>query len=389
MEAEQVNLGSSILVPCVQEVAKGALPLGQVPSRYQHPDQDPPFTSIAELSPQQVPVIDMQKLLSGDSMDAELEKLHHACKHWGFFQLRNHGVDSSLVEKVKKGIQGLFNLPMEDKKKLWQRPGEVEGFGQAFVVSEEQKLDWGDMFFTTSLPPHLRKPHLFPNLPLPFRDDIGAYSVELRDLALKILGFQAKALGMDPDDMRIFEGGYQTLRMNYYPPCPQPEVAIGLSPHSDGVGITILLQINEMEGLQIKKDGAWIPIKPLPDAFVVNIGDILEMITNGTYPSIEHRAVVNSEKERMSIATFYCPKLDADIGPAPSLVTPQTPPKFKTLPISHYFNELFKRSAVNSYSGRLESKLRSKPECTRRYNAEGAKEFLDQQLMALRSELKE
>ncbi|KAK8493067.1 hypothetical protein V6N11_005406 [Hibiscus sabdariffa] len=276
MEAEQEELGSSLPVPCVQEMAKGAL--SQVPLRYQRPDQDPPFTSIAELSPQQVPVIDMQKLLSGDSMDAELEKLHHACKHWGFFQLRNHGVDSSLVEKVKKGIQGLFNLPMEDKKKLWQRPGEVEGFGQAFVVSEEQKLDWGDMFFITSLPPHLRKPHLFPNLPLPFRDDIEAYSAELRDLALKILGLQAKALGMDPNDVKIFEGG-----------------------------------------------------------------DLLEILTNGTYTSIEHRAVVNAEEERLSVATFYSPKLDAEIGPAPSLVTPQTPPKFKTMVVSDYFKRLFKR----------------------------------------------
>ena len=68
------------------------------------------------------------------------------------------------------------------------------------------------------------------------------------------------------------------MRMNYYPPCPQPELAIGLSSHSDAVGITILLQINEMEGLQIKKDGAWVPIKPLPDAFVVNVGDIMEVI---------------------------------------------------------------------------------------------------------------
>ena len=110
------------------------------------------------------------------------------------------------------------------------------------------------------------------------RDDIEAYSAELRYVSSKILAFQAKALGIDADDMRIFEGGWQPMRMNYYPPCPQPELAIGLSSHSDAVGITILLQINEMEGLQIRKDGAWVPIKPLPDAFVVNVGDIMEVI---------------------------------------------------------------------------------------------------------------
>ena len=65
--------------------------------------------------------------------------------------------------------------------------------------------------------------------------------------------------------------------MNYYPPCPQPESVIGLSPHSDAVGLTILLQINEMEGLQIRKEGLWIPVKPLPNAFIINIGDIVEV----------------------------------------------------------------------------------------------------------------
>ncbi|KAL2331278.1 hypothetical protein Fmac_018859 [Flemingia macrophylla] len=91
--------------------------------------------------------------------------------------------------------------------------------------------------------------------------------------------------------------------MNYYPPSPQPEKVIGLTPHSDGVGLTILLQVNEVEGLQIKKNGMWVPIMPLPNAFIVNIGDILEIITNGIYQSIEDRATVNSEIERLSIAT--------------------------------------------------------------------------------------
>ena len=86
-----------------------------------------------------------------------------------FEQLINHGVSISLVEKVKLGIQELFNLPREEKKKLWQVPGDLEGFGQAFVVSEEQKLDWGDMFYMVTRPIHLRKPHLFPKIPLPFK----------------------------------------------------------------------------------------------------------------------------------------------------------------------------------------------------------------------------
>lgn len=85
-------------------------------------------------------------------------------------QLINHGVSYSLVEKVKRGAQDFFNLPIEEKKKFGQREGEgVEGYGQVFVVSEEQKLEWADMFFLLTFPTHLRKPYLIPNFPLPFR----------------------------------------------------------------------------------------------------------------------------------------------------------------------------------------------------------------------------
>ncbi|KAJ4703752.1 2-oxoglutarate (2OG) and Fe(II)-dependent oxygenase superfamily protein [Melia azedarach] len=320
-----LSLGSSLAVPCVQEVAKESL--NSIPPRYVRLDQDSPIISDNTCLPQ-VPVIDMIRLqLSDDGddnfMDSELDKLHHACKEWGFFQLINHQVSNSLVEKVKE---------------------KLEGFGNAFVVSEDQKLDWGDMFYLTTLPIHLRKQDLFPKLPPSFRETLEAYSAELKNLTMKILNLMAKALRMEPDDMIVlFEGGWQSMRMNYYPSCPQPDLAIGLSPHSDAVGLTILLQINEVEGLQIRKNGIWFPVKPLPDAFVINIGDILEIVTNGAYRSIEHRATVNSAKERLSMATLYCPKMDGDMGPAPSLVTPETPAKFRRIGVEDYFKKLFSR----------------------------------------------
>ncbi|KAJ0080707.1 hypothetical protein Patl1_10269 [Pistacia atlantica] len=334
-------MSSSLPVPSVQELAKE--PLTTLPPRYVRSDQDPPFTSNATSLPP-LPVIDLQKLLSGDLTDSELDKLHDACKEWGFFQLINHGVSSSLVEKVKIETQEFFNLPMEEKKKYWQKEGDTEGFGQLFVFSEEQKLDWVDMFFVNTLPIHLRKPHLFPKLPLPFREILEAYSVELRDLAMTILYQMAKALGIEADYFKeLFEEGRQAIGMNYYPPCPQPELAIGLNPHSDAGGLTILLQLNEVEGLQIKKNGMWVPVQPLPGAFIINIGNILEIVTNGIYPSIEHRAVVNSVKERLSIATFYSPKIDGNMDPAPSLLTPETPALFKTMSVADYFKGFFSR----------------------------------------------
>ncbi|KAL9257144.1 SRG1-like protein [Drosera capensis] len=329
----------SLLVPSVQELAKQSL--AAVPPRYLRTEQQPPVLK-SDDPKLQLPVVDMVKLVDGD--EAELAKFHSACQEWGFFQLVNHGVSLELVEKVKEDILNWFNIPLEAKKNYWQTPGDFQGFGQSFVHSEEQKLDWADKFSLFTLPKAIRRQDLFPKLPLPFRDDLEDYSEAVKKLATQILDVAATALKVDKEFLKdLFDEGNQALRMNYYPPCPEADKVIGLSPHSDAVGLTILLQLNETEGLQIRKDGLWFPIKPLPGAFVVNIGDILEMITNGTYRSIEHRAMINPSKERLSVAAFHSPRLDADIGPAQSLITPEHPAHFKRIVMSDFFKGLFSR----------------------------------------------
>ncbi|KAL5774124.1 hypothetical protein ACOSP7_011681 [Xanthoceras sorbifolium] len=344
METKPTLLGSSmaVAVPFVQELAKK--PLTSVPPRYVRPhDEDASVISLNSSS-SQIPVIDIQKLLSADFSDSELQKLHHACKEWGFFQLINHEVSSCLVEKLKSEVDNFFKLPIEEKNKYRQHPGDIEGYGNNFVVSEQQKLDWGDMFALTTLPTHLRKPHLLPKLPLSFRETLEAYSAELKTLSTKILKLMAKALRIEENEMSVLlEEEWQTMRLNYYPPCPQPELVVGLCPHSDGSGITILLQVSEVEGLQIRKDGMWIPVKPLPNAFIINVGDSLEILTNGIYRSVEHRATVNSLKERLSVATFCSPRLDGEMGPAPSLITPETPAMFKRIRSEDFYKGRFSR----------------------------------------------
>ncbi|XP_062087254.1 protein SRG1-like [Humulus lupulus] len=345
-----MDFGNSLIVPSVQELAKDPN-MVTIPPRYIRLDQNQTNNNnnsdsdSSSSSGDEIPVINFQNLYESESSyESELAKLHSACKDWGFFQLVNHGISSCLVEKIKKEVEELFKLPIEEKKKLWQIPGEVEGFGQAFVVSEHQKLDWNDIFFLTTLPLSFRKPHLFPNLPLPFRETLSIYSLELEKLGKDLISQMEKALGIESKEIsKLFEDAMQSMRMNYYPPCPKPEQVIGLTPHSDAVGLTILLQVSQVEGLQVKKDGIWVPVKPLPDAFIVNIGDILEMITNGVYRSIEHRATVNSAQERLSIATFLNPSVDAEIGPAHGLVTQQNPALYKTLGLRDYVKGLFSR----------------------------------------------
>ncbi|MED6199121.1 hypothetical protein PIB30_072954 [Stylosanthes scabra] len=319
------KIGSSLLVPSVQELAKQSI--SQVPDRYHVPKQeDTPNTC----SFPQVPIIDLNKLLSQDPF--ELHKLDNACKEWGFFQ------------SVKLGVQDLFNLPIEEKKKLWQKRGHMEGFGQLFVVSDNQKLDWADLFIINTLPSYARDPNLFPNIPQPFRDNLDNYSIQLGKLCTTMIQHMEMALKIKPNELvEIFEDISQLMRMNYYPPCPQPEKVIGLSPHSDAAGLTLLLQANEVEGLQIRKDGMWIPITPLSNAFIVNVGDILEIVTNGIYRSIEHRATINTQKERISIAAFHRPQMNKVIGPNASLVTDEKCALFKRISVADYYKKFFSR----------------------------------------------
>ncbi|KOM42687.1 hypothetical protein LR48_Vigan05g029100 [Vigna angularis] len=344
--AETKNLsGSSVLVPSVQELAKQNL--ATVPQRYIQPQHEQQMVHISQqpnTATLQIPVIDMQRLLSQESATSELDKLHLACKEWGFFQLINHGVSTSLVEKVKLEIKNFFDLPMSEKKRFWQSREHMEGFGQAFVVSEDQKLDWADLFFMTVLPKQLRMPHLFPQLPLSFRESLEVYSEEVENLAKVIVEEMGKCLKMKEREMReIFENGMQSMRINYYPACPEAEKVIGLTPHSDGVGLTILLQVSDVEGLQVRKDGIWILVKPLPNSFIINIGDMLEIISNGIYKSVEHRAIVNSARERISIATFHTPKHDGVLAPASSLITEKTPPRFQQTELKEFLANLFAR----------------------------------------------
>jgi len=111
------------------------------------------------------------------------------------------------------------------------------------------------------------------------RDHLENYCLEVKNLAVTIIGRLEKALKIKTNELvELFDDINQGMRMNYYPPCPQPENVIGLNPHSDMGMLTILLQANDIEGLQIRKDGQWIPVQPLANAFVINLGDMLEVI---------------------------------------------------------------------------------------------------------------
>ncbi|GFP87784.1 thebaine 6-o-demethylase, partial [Phtheirospermum japonicum] len=171
------------------------------------------------------------------------------------------------------------------------------------------------------------------------REVIDEYSREIVRLGGVLLKILSINLGLNEDNLQNAFGGEDVgacLRVNFYPKCPQPDLTLGLSSHSDPGGMTFLLPDQNVPGLQVRRDGGWITVKPAPHAFIVNIGDQIQVLSNAIYKSVEHRVIVNSNQERISLAYFYNPKSDLLIQPAKELVTPETPAIYSAMTFDEY-----------------------------------------------------
>ncbi|KAK7243524.1 hypothetical protein RIF29_38323 [Crotalaria pallida] len=349
MEPKTVSLKSSLPVPSVQELALNRL--DKVPPRYiRDSDGDDIISSVSSDPSLRVPLIDMAKLVNALTQEEELQKLHLACKDFGVFQVLNHGVSNTSLKNMRSQVQGFFDLPFQEKKKWAQKPGSLEGYGQAFVTSEEQKLDWNDMLFLKSLPIEKRKLDLWPQNPSGFRETLERYSEDMREAAFSIVKFITMSLGLqDTQISESFREGLYDIRMNCYPPCPEPERVLGIVPHADNSGITLLLDCADFPGLQFLKDGKWVNVEPIEGAIVANIGHIIEVMSNGIYKAPDHRAVVNKLKERLSVVTFCFPGPSMDIAPAKKLIGEGNPPKYKSMTHAEYFSNFFNRKLDESF----------------------------------------
>ncbi|KAJ8618314.1 hypothetical protein MRB53_014500 [Persea americana] len=135
-----------------------------------------------------------------------------------------------------------------------------------------------------------------------------------------ILSTLLRGLGVELDESAVTQ--YVEARgvnMNYYPICPRPDLTVGVGRHSDLATLTILLQ-DDVGGLFVKvEDNGWIEIPPVEGALVINVGDTLEILSNGRYKSAEHRVIANSTKARVSVPLFASPRSQTMIGPLPGL----------------------------------------------------------------------
>lgn len=302
-----------------------------IPDRYIKRTSDPITLLHSDAN---IPIIDLSKL-----DDQVLRQVSSACHEWGFFQVVNHGVSEELMVRTHHAWREFFYLPIEEKQLYANSPATYEGYGSRIGVEKGSKLDWSDYFFLNYLPHSVRDTNKWPCLPVSCRELVMEYGEELVKLCGKLMKIFSINLGLEEDRLQKAFGGEDIgacFRANFYPKCPQPDLALGLSPHSDPGGMTLLLSDDNVSGLQVRKGDNWITVKPIPNAFIVNIGDQLQVLSNAIYKSVEHRVVVNSAKERVSLALFYNPKGSIPIEPVKELVWEDRPALYPSMTYNDY-----------------------------------------------------
>ncbi|KAL6964132.1 hypothetical protein U1Q18_035189 [Sarracenia purpurea var. burkii] len=325
---DQNSLIRTTRVPVVQDlVLRG---LKNLPERFiQAPPGHPvvaPAAFADDASSATFPPIDMAKLrirrdLSGESHSQELSKLARVTKEWGVFLIVNHGIPASVLAGVEDVVKGFFGLSFKEKKEsvgTYMNPDNM-GYGRNFVKSEDQRLDWIDRLAVKVAPAETSDGLLvWPKKPANFRKAIEQYVEEARRVCDELLEALAESLSLEP---KVFlknfdpESSEVNLRVNYFPPCPRPDLALGISPHTDASGLTFLTQYGATGGLQVLRDCKWAVVPWPENSLLVGVGDFLEIMSGRRLMSPWHRVVTRADVERFSVTLFYNPPSQAEIEP--------------------------------------------------------------------------
>ncbi|XP_052194808.1 protein DMR6-LIKE OXYGENASE 2-like [Diospyros lotus] len=311
-------------------------------------DVDPAFIQAAEHRPklsfteaQGIPLIDLNSSSYAATEDLVAE-IGAACKNWGFFQVINHGVPPETRRKLEAAATRFFAQPPEEKRKVRRDEANPQGYYDTELTKNVR--DWKEVLDLTVKNPTIIPASIDPadgelrqlvnrwpeNLP-ELREAFEEYAGEMEKLSHKLLRLISLSLGLQENRLSgFFNDQTSYIRLNHYPPCPIPQLALGVGRHKDGGALTVLVQ-DEVGGLEVKRkaDGEWVRVRPTPEAFIINVGDIIQVWSNEEYESVEHRVMVNSEKERFSIPFFFNPDHSVMVEPLKELVTEQSPAKYR------------------------------------------------------------
>ncbi|XP_077213203.1 2-oxoglutarate-dependent dioxygenase 19-like isoform X2 [Tasmannia lanceolata] len=338
---------STFLVGSLKHLSETNL-LTSVPSNYT-------FTPLETTNPDpilddEIPTIDFSILTTGtpDQRSQIVRDLGTACQEWGFFMVVNHGVPECLRERMLDACHAFFDLTDEEKREYaGKHVLDPIRCGTSFNASVEKIFYWRD-YLKVFVHPVFHSP----DKPAGFREISSEYSASIRQMAMELLKGISESLGLKEcymDKALQLEVGFQIFIGNFYPRCPQPELAMGMPAHSDHGLLTVLME-NGVAGLQVMHNGKWVHTKTVPNSFLVNIGDHMEILSNGKYKSVVHRAVVNNKSARISIAMAHGPSLDALVAPAPELVDGKNhPPAYRAMKYKEYL-EMQQSNQLNGKS---------------------------------------
>ncbi len=249
-----------------------------------------------------------------------LDGLDLACESWGCFQLVNHGLQADLCANTLAEMQRLFALPREQKLALERTAENPWGFYDRELTKNVQ--DWKQIYDVG--PATVGGPFAGAATPWPaqlsaFRQTIEAFYAATESLALALLGDIGECLGVARGTLETgFGQGHSSfLRLNFYPPCPEPEQHLGISHHTDAGALTVLLP-DAQPGLEFQGEEGWHTVQAQPGALIINIGDIVQVWSNDRYRAPLHRVRANAERPRYSAPFFLNPTYDTDYAPLES-----------------------------------------------------------------------
>jgi isopenicillin N synthase-like dioxygenase len=288
-----------------------------------------------------LPVVDIAPLRAGTGADGVAAAIDQACRATGFFYVTGHGVPAELPARVDAFAREFFALPDETKARIampkggraWRGWFPLGGELTSGVADWKEGLYFGEELADDDPRVRARWPlhgaNLFPDHPAGLRAAVLELVDALTAVGHTLLRGVSRALELDDDwfDRNLTASPTVLFRIFRYPPLPSgvdgADGADGagapwsVGEHTDYGLLTILVQ-DEAGGLEVRGPDAWIAAPPLPGAFVVNLGDMLERMTGGRYRSTPHRVRNAGPGDRLSLPLFLDPAWDAEVRPVPN-----------------------------------------------------------------------
>lgn len=309
-----------------------------------------PATPLAGTATNQIPIIDLSGYRAGDPerSRATVRELRSALENIGFFVITGHSVDWSIVSTAYDETRRFFAQPHDAKQKialaadtsdgdradLLERRGYIGLEGSSYGVAERGRNNVESLYLDYEETGRNQWPGNLPG----FRERILAVLVMVDQLARSMLPLYARALDLRDDFFAsFFKSPTVGFRLSHYPPASESDSASdwGIAPHTDRSFMT-LLPTNDVAGLQVRPEGmGWIEAPTVPEAFVVNSGDILRRWSNDRFISTPHR-VARPRQDRYAIPYFFGPDGDMMLETLLTCVNAERPPRYEPINIREF-----------------------------------------------------